>query len=53
MSLERVDSVDPTEVYDYIICGYVHSMPLESECRSSLKQSQRWNIRLCHCWTPS
>jgi hypothetical protein len=23
MSLERVDSVDPTEVYDYIICGYV------------------------------
>lgn len=27
MSLERVDSVDPTEVYDYIICGYVNSMP--------------------------
>jgi hypothetical protein len=27
MSLERVDSVDPTEVYDYIICGYVDSMP--------------------------
>ena len=23
MSLERVDSVDPAEVYDYIICGWV------------------------------
>lgn len=22
MSLERIDSVDPSEVYDYIICGY-------------------------------
>ena len=21
MSLERVDSVDPTDIYDYIICG--------------------------------
>jgi hypothetical protein len=21
MSLERVDSVDPVEVYDYIVCG--------------------------------
>lgn len=26
MSLERIDSVDPTEVYDYIICGYVDSI---------------------------
>jgi len=23
MSLERIDSIDPTEIYDYIICGCV------------------------------
>jgi hypothetical protein len=23
MVLERVDSVDPVETYDYIICGYL------------------------------
>jgi hypothetical protein len=27
MSLERIDSIDPTEVYDYIICGYVELQP--------------------------
>jgi hypothetical protein len=28
-SLERIDSVDPAEEYDYIICGYVlHHMSM-------------------------
>lgn len=22
MSIERVDSAEPTELYDYVICGY-------------------------------
>lgn len=31
MVLERVDSVDPTEVFDYIICGYVDSLALKGD----------------------
>jgi hypothetical protein len=30
MSLERVHSIDPTDTYDYIICGYVEAHCIRS-----------------------
>jgi hypothetical protein len=35
MSLERVDSVDPAEIYDYIICGYVSSLEKPRSMKST------------------